>query len=500
VVTLLAGAGSFLLAIRQTPRYEAVAQVLLRSENVPSIVTDSANPNAGTQPDRIAATQAQLARVPEVARRALAIAGRRDRGPTDLLRSSSVSSNPTTDLLSFTVEDGDREVAETLATAYARAYVRYRYAVDAEAYLTAGRQLERRLAELRSSGRVDSPLYDELAARQQQLESIVTLQTANARLVRPAADAAQTQPRPARALAIGLPAGLLLGLVLALLSHVLDTRVRTPDEVEDALGIGSLGWIPRPPRRFRHRVVMLSDPTSAYGEAYTSVRTSLDLARRVNGGDVLLVTTVARRTPGVASVAVANLAVAFARAGLHVVLVDLDLRQPAIGRLFDLAPRFGITEVMLGSAGVEDVLQPVSVQSKPSRPARRGWALDTVEFGGTLRVLPVARRPGNPTDVLATRGLAVVLEQLRETADVVLIAAPPVLEGSDTAAVTMHVDALAVIVEIGHDRRGQLARARRQLESTPATSLGFVGTGKWNGERSYTAERSRVGAGMEAVR
>ena len=78
---LLAGAGSYLLSTRQTPRYEATSLVLLSNANVPSIVTNTQNPNAGIQPERIAATQAQLARVPLVARQALRIARLRDRTP-----------------------------------------------------------------------------------------------------------------------------------------------------------------------------------------------------------------------------------------------------------------------------------------------------------------------------------------------------------------------------------------------------------------------------------
>jgi Glycosyl transferases group 1 len=74
---VLAGAGSYLL--RQTPRYEATSLVLLSNTNVPSIVTNTPNPNASVQPDRVSATQAQLARVPLVAREALRIARVRDR-------------------------------------------------------------------------------------------------------------------------------------------------------------------------------------------------------------------------------------------------------------------------------------------------------------------------------------------------------------------------------------------------------------------------------------
>lgn len=496
---LLAGAGSYLLSTRQTPRYEATSLVLLSNANVPSIVTNTQNPNAGIQPDRIAATQAQLARVPLVARQALRIARVRERTPSQLLAASRVSSDPSSDILSFAVDDNKAAVAERLATAYARAYVDYRRTVDAAPYVGAGRQLTRRLTQLRVDGRADSRLFDSLTTQQQQLQSIIALQTANAKVVRPADDAAKTQPRPERALAIGLPAGLLLGLALALLAHVLDSRVRTLAGAARELGAASLGWLPSPPRRFRHRLVMLADPTGPYGEAFTSLRTGVDLARRVHGGDVLLVTPLSRRIPGGKSSAIANLAVAFARAGLNVVLVDLDLRQPAVARLFGLTPVHGVTEVLLGQADVHDALAAVPIQ-RPANNGRKGKDLDSVEFGGTLRVLPVASRPANPTDVLATRGVGVILEQLRSEADLVLVDAPPLMEGSDVSALSTHVDAIVAIVDLGRDRRGQLAEARRRLTATSATVLGFIGTGKADEATAYAPDRANLHERLEAIR
>jgi Mrp family chromosome partitioning ATPase/capsular polysaccharide biosynthesis protein len=497
---LLGGVGSYLLSTRQTPRYEATSLVLLSNANVPSIVTNTQNPNANIQPQRISATQAQLARVPLVARDALRSVRLHDRTPSQLLAASSVSSDPSSDILSFTVQDEKPAVAERLATAYARAYVGYRRSVDAAPYVGASRQLERRLAELRADGRADSRLFDSLTTQQQELESIIALQTANAKVVRAAIDAAKTQPQPERALAIGLPAGLLIGLVLALLAHVLDSRVRTLGGAARELGAAALGWLPSPPRRFRNRLVMLEDPTGRYGEAFTSLRTGVDLARRVHGGDVLLVTPLTRRIPGGKSSAVANLAVAFARAGLNVVLVDLDLRQPAVARLFGLNPVHGVTEVLLGQAGVHDTLAAVPIQRAANGNGRKRNALDSVEFGGTLRVLPVAGRPANPTDVLATRGVGVILEQLRSEADLVLVDAPPLLEGSDASALSTHVDAIVAIVDIGHDRRGQLAEARRRLAATSATVLGFIGTGKADEATAYAPDRAHLDERLETIR
>ena len=115
-------------------------------------------------------------------------------------------------------------------------------------------------------------------------------------------------------------------------------------------------------------------------------------------------------------------------------------------------------------------------------------------------MLPVASRPANPTDVLATRGVGVILEQLRSEADLVLVDAPPLLEGSDASALSTHVDAIVAIVDLGRDRRGQLAEARRRLAATSATVLGFIGTGKTDEATAYTPDRAELDEHVEAIR
>jgi polysaccharide biosynthesis transport protein len=494
LVTLAAGGAALLISVRQAPRYQSSSQVLLSYENLPSLLTNSQNPTIAVPPDRAASTQAQLARVPAVARRALRNAGISGLTPSQLLLDSTVVSDPTSDLLTFTVAARSLRSAERLATAYARAYVLYRQGVDAGPFVAGSRQLARRLAQLRARGQAGSALFRELTKRQEQLSAFSALQTPDASVVRSATGGQQIQPRPVRALALGLPIGLLLGLVIVLLMHLLDTRARTTSEAEDALELPLLGWIPTPSRRNRNSVALLESPNGATGEAIASVRTNVDLARRVHDTETLLITTVAGRAPGVKSNAVANLGVAYARAGLHVAVVDLDLRSPSLATLFGLEPRCGVTEVLLGMADLQDALVPVSLQpkqTKQKKPKNGILSLGSVEFGGSLRVLPVATLASNTTDVIASRGIGSILEELRSMADLVLIDAPPLLEGSDVAALSTHVDAVAVIANVGTDRRHVLSHARRRLETLPATPLGWIATGRRD-EQAHTSLRPDV--------
>jgi Mrp family chromosome partitioning ATPase/ElaB/YqjD/DUF883 family membrane-anchored ribosome-binding protein len=475
-ITLLAGAAALFFALRQAPRFEASAQVLLSPVDVAAQLTGSANPSQAESPDRFASTQARIARIPEIARRTLVAEGmQHEQTPARFLENSSVSSDPSSDLLSFSVSSDRARTAAKLATAYARQFVSYRRMLDSAPFLAAGHTLETRLRTLRASGATRAAAA--LKERQQQLTALMALQSTGTRVVRPATGATQVRPHPLRALAIGLPVGLLLGVVITLLAHVLDTHVRTTPEVERSLRLPLLGRAPRPPRRSRRRIVTRDNPTSAQAEALTTLRANVELANRIHGGGVLIFTSVAADDVDVKSTIVANVAVSFARAGQQVALVDLDLRRPMVAKLFDVGQEPGVMEVVVGKAELTDALQPVPIHAQPRR-LNRSSQLASIGFGGTLRVLPVGTRPSNPTDVIGADTVSDLLQSLRDEADLVLIDAPPLLAASDAIALSMRADAIAVIVGTGHDTRGGLVEARRMLDLTPTPKLGFIASGQ----------------------
>lgn len=482
LVTLAVGAASFVFASRQSPSFEAAAQVYIDAQDLPSLLMNTSNPDAALPPDRFAAIQAQLARVPPVAAHALTSAGVRDLTPSRLLAESSVVADPNTGLLTFSVTNRSPQRAERLSIAYARAFIAYRYRLQRSPFVAGSRQLTLRLAKLRAQHLASTGLFRSLTSSRKRLATFAALQTADATLVGSPTSAHQVQPRKMRALAIGLPLGLLLGLAAALLLYVLDTRARTLAEAERALDLGPLGWVPALPRRQRQRLAMLDPKGGRYRDAFAAVRTNVDLALRLHngsddGGAALLATTVGTRGGGAKSAIVGNLAVAFARAGLGVVLVDLDLRQPAIAGLLGLEPRAGVHDVLLGRASVEEALVPVPIG------AADGYA-------GALHVLPATVPVLDPGDVVGTRRVGDLLDELRRSADLVIIDVPPVLDGSDAVAISVHANAFVVIAQVGRDRRSMLAEARRRLAASPVTVLGFVGVGKGAPERAYVGTRA----------
>ncbi|HEY8598772.1 MAG TPA: CpsD/CapB family tyrosine-protein kinase [Thermomicrobiales bacterium] len=199
-------------------------------------------------------------------------------------------------------------------------------------------------------------------------------------------------------------------------------------------------------------LAVLAAPESAEAEAFRALRANIKFA----GGEdpprvILLADTGAGPTrPTVA----ANLAAALALAGDATLLIDADLRQPSLHRLFGTANDAGLATYLAGG---------------------RGGALPTVATGvPNLDLLPAGPTPPNPAELLAANGFRAALAAAREGATFVIIDAPPVTTLADALSIAAVADGTLLIVRAGHTRRPAAQRAKEQLERVGANLLGVI--------------------------
>jgi Mrp family chromosome partitioning ATPase len=463
------------------PSYEASADVLLnRQSQALSGVTDL----LVWQPERVIRTQTSIARLPVIADRVVREAGlERDAGA--FLGQSSVAADEQIDLLTFRVRDVDPGLAVELSNVYARQYLAYRRELDTKSLVEALRSVNRQLASLRASGlSVESSLYASLVQKQEQLRSAQTLQASNALLVREATGAGQVAPQPRRAALLALAVGLVLGLGLAFLIDALDTRVRDPDELADELGLALLGSVPAPPRSLRRRrgLVMLDDVTSPDAELFRILRTTLEVTV-LSGECRSIMVTSAVKGEGKSTTA-ANLAVAFARAGRHVVLVDLDMRRPSLNTFFDVARRPGVSDIVAERASIEDSTLRLTFDDWSQRGMQR-LATARVPVGqgegqrpaGVLEVIGSGAATPNPAEFVDTSQLDATLERLTERGDLLIVDGPPLLLAGDALTLSAKVHALLLVARMNaFTRRGQMRELYRVLLTSPALKIGLVAT------------------------
>jgi polysaccharide biosynthesis transport protein len=482
---VLVPAAAVAFSLQQERLYKASAEVLLSRQNLAATLTGTQDPNAGQPADRLAQTQASLARVPLVAQRALDATGLDDRSADDVLADSSVAAKTNADLLEFEVTDPDPQIASRLATAYASAFTRYRRELDTTAIVNARKDVQGKIADLERRRDRKSALYASLVDKEQQLRTMEALQTSNASLVRPAGDAQRVQPNPVRNAILGLVLGLVLGVGLAFLWEALDTRVRSAEEIGTALGMPLLGRLPEPPRKLRKEngLAMLADVGSGHAEAYRVLRTNFEFANLDRRAGAVMVTS-ALEGEGKSTTA-ANLAVAVARTGRHVLLVDLDLRRPFLDRFFGLELAPGLTDAILGHVPLEQAIARIAFDGTGQGASdENGRGPATVS--GVLEVVPSGPVPPDPGELVVSHAFARHLDALKRRADLLILDSPPLLHIGDALALSALADGMIVVTRLDVARRPLLAELRRALDTTRAQKLGFVLTGS-DLEESYAA-------------
>lgn len=489
-------------AVRQQPMYQGSAEVLLGQLNLAAGLTGIPD---STQPDRVAETQANLARVPEVANRTLRAAGLHDRTVDDFLAASSVASQLNSDLLSFTVTDPDPQLASRLASTYAREYTAYRRGLDTAAIQHARLDLKKRIQALQISTGGRGSLYESLLANDEKLRTMEDLLTSNASVVRADQRSVKIRPQPKRTAIFAIALALVLAIGLAFLAEAVDTRVRVVDEIGRRLGLPLLARLPERRRRQRwlklfpgqeapslsgnQALVMLENPTGVEAEGYRVLRANLDFVNPEGRAQSIMVAS-ALEGEGKSEM-VANLALAFARSGRRVALVDLDLRRPTLHRLFELSGSHGVADVAAGVVELDEALVRV--------PLERGFNAYPIagnnphDRSAILEVLPAGSVSPDAGEFIGTQALGEILQGLRQRADLILVDTPAMLRVGDAMAVSSQVEALLVVVRHKAIRRPILKELRRVLDACPAPKLGFVVTHADNelGGYGYAETESR---------
>jgi non-specific protein-tyrosine kinase len=197
-------------------------------------------------------------------------------------------------------------------------------------------------------------------------------------------------------------------------------------------------------------LVLISDPASPAAEAYRRLRVNLMSAGQEAPLQVLLVAA-AGPDPDKSST-VANLAVAFAKVGRRVILVDCDLRHPALHTLLGLANDAGVSTVLDSADAGELPLQPTEIPN--------------------LRVLTSGPAVLVASDSIASPAMAGLIARLRQEADVVLLDAPPVVLATDAVELATQVDGVLLTVSAGRTKRDDAQRAVNLLKRVGARLVG----------------------------
>ncbi|MBP6079375.1 MAG: polysaccharide biosynthesis tyrosine autokinase [Xanthomonadales bacterium] len=295
-------------------------------------------------------------------------------------------------------------------------------------------------------------LYDGLLQRYKEIGVAGGVSSNNISIV----DRAQVpggayKPNMRRNLLIGLLIGLFLGVLLALLLEYLDDTVKTPEDIEKKLRLVHLGVIPKLGKDITPTAALI-DVRSGFAEAYRSVRTALQFSTESGVPAVLVITST---QPGEGkSTTAKSLARNFALLGKRVLLIDADLRNPSLHRVFDLDNSMGLSNCLSGAA-------------KP------GQCIHRVDQAG-ISVMLSGPLPPNPAELLAGPRMISLLTQASERFDQIIIDAPPVLGLADAPILGNLAKGTLLVVEAGRTRVGAVNTTIKRLLGARSRLIGAV--------------------------
>lgn len=255
-------------------------------------------------------------------------------------------------------------------------------------------------------------------------------------------------PRLLPDVGLGLAAGLVLGIAIALLREAIDRTIRDTDELERISGLSAVGTVPR--GLPKQPLPVNTRPRSARAEAYRQIRTTLLNAESQPRSIAI---TSASAGEGKTSVA-ANLAAVFSRAGHRIALVDADLRRPRVAAVMEVRAKPGLSDVLARRVSLEEAL--------------------IILDDGRLAVLPSGTIPANPSEALGGAVMGTVLERLKRDYEYVFIDTPPVLPVTDALVVAPMVDGVVLVTRLGRTTRERVRRAQAAIRRVNATIFGVV--------------------------
>ena len=275
---------------------------------------------------------------------------------------------------------------------------------------------------------------------------------ANARIISPAeVPVVPISPRKTLNIIMSVLLGLLLSLMVAAFRDRLDDHVHSESDARLATGLPVLTQIPLLSGR-NDSLITLPPSNPAVLESYRMLRTNLAFAALDEPLRSLVVTS-SRPGEGKSTSAI-NIATVTALDGKQVILVDCDLRRPSLHTRLNLPNNMGLSNVLMGTATLEQALQPTKVPG--------------------LQVLTSGPLPPYPTELLNSHAAQTQLRQIFAAADLTVLDSPPALLIADAQILAATADATVLVVSFKDAKRRQIARTTEILGQTGTRLLGAV--------------------------
>jgi capsular exopolysaccharide synthesis family protein len=278
-----------------------------------------------------------------------------------------------------------------------------------------------------------------------------------------------SSPKPKLTIAAAILAGLVLGVGGAFGLQVLDPRLRREEQLRRLYGLPILARIPKDTRAHGNGALAPEALSPSTIESYRTLRATLAASRGREQGSTSILVTSSSPSEGKTTSAI-NLASSLALAGNKVILIEADLRRPAIAKALGIEPRHGTGSVLLETVDLEDALETtraygnyLQVLCADYSGAASGWMADRL-------FLPSAQK---------------LVSDAKRLADYVVIDSPPLSEVIDALALAQRADEVLVVVRLGKTHLTKLAHLAELLSRHTIRPVGFAVVGAQTNTEGY---------------
>ena len=353
---------------------------------------------------------------------------------------------------------------------------------------TSGAQKAIRYDMLKREVEANSALYQSVLQRANELDLLSAMRASNIRVFDQAIPAkTPNEPKPGRDLAFGMMGGLLIGFAVVILKDQTRRQVNEPGEVEAVLSLPELGVIPCsmasnlfsrtkplwPPLLSGIRsedgpveLVTWQQRPSMMAESFRALLASILFSGEEGARPQVIVVTSPNPGEGKSTVA-SNLAIALAEIHHRVLLIDSDMRNPRLHRIFSVENSWGLTDLLQGGGAIETL---------PLAGLCRGTEIPR------LSVLPSGPATTSVSHILFSERVSKLINRCRNEFDTVIVDTAPVLHFADARAIGKLSDGVILVVRAKHSLRDAMIASVDVIARDGTPILGTV-LNDWNPRR-----------------
>ncbi|MGU8248926.1 polysaccharide biosynthesis tyrosine autokinase [Clostridium perfringens] len=264
-------------------------------------------------------------------------------------------------------------------------------------------------------------------------------------------------PNKFRNLFLGGIIGVVIAIFVVLLLDYFDNKVKTPEELEDTLDTSLLGVIPfeneEERKMYEGNVTIIGNPKSQISEAYRNTRTNIQFSNLDDNLNVIAITS-SKPSEGKSTI-ISNIGAAFGNLeNKKVLIIDCDLRNPSIHRMFGISNTIGLTDVLIGSKTFKQCAQNTEVKN--------------------LKVLTTGNIPNNPAEILNSNRMRSFIEETKEHFDYVFIDTPPIGIVSDAGIVSTYSDGIILVAASNEVDDNVIKFSKDRLLKVNANIIGCI--------------------------